>query len=56
MSDTVDPKINPEQAALQLVIEFIRAGKTGPISGVGTGVLDVKKAYSAFLEHLKKEG
>lgn len=56
MSDITDPKSNPEQAALQLVVELIRAGKTGPISGVGTGVSDVKKAYSAFLEHLKKEG
>ena len=56
MSDTVDPKTNPEQAALQLVVELIRAGKTGPISGLAPGINDVKKAYSAFLEHLKKEG
>ncbi|MFS1539536.1 MAG: hypothetical protein ACL7BU_13570 [Candidatus Phlomobacter fragariae] len=53
MTDVIDPKKNPEQAAQQLVIELIRAEKTGPLMGdaakfTSEAVLDAYKYFSNY--------
>ncbi|MFS4412516.1 hypothetical protein [Providencia sp. T47] len=56
MSDVIDPKKNPEQAAQQLLIEMIRAGKTGP--AFGAGIQNNENAlihtFTALSNHFKK--
>ncbi|MDE1479343.1 hypothetical protein KKJ01_14160 [Xenorhabdus bovienii] len=56
MSDVIDPKKNPEQAAQQVLIELIRAEKTGGIHGVGikTNTEALLYAYTAIYNHFKK--
>lgn len=58
MSEIIDPKKNPEQAAQQLLVEMIRAGKTGP--AFGAGLQNNGKAliytFTALKEHFKKLG
>ncbi|WP_392738756.1 hypothetical protein AB3M75_04990 [Serratia ureilytica] len=56
MSDIIDPKKNPEQAAQQLLIELIRAQKTGMISGVAVKSTadSITHSHKVFLEYFKK--
>ncbi|MCT8344213.1 MULTISPECIES: hypothetical protein [Photorhabdus] len=56
MSDVIDPKKNPEQAAQQVLIELIRAGKTGGMHGAGTksSTEALLYAYTSIYNHFKK--
>ncbi|WP_156730752.1 hypothetical protein [Morganella psychrotolerans] len=56
MSDVVDPKINPEQAAQQVIIEIIRAGKSGGFFGAGTkpSTDALLTIFQSIVNHYKK--
>lgn len=51
-SDIVDPTENPQQAALQLVIELIRAGKLSPLQGDASNMLSL---YQQFRHHFESD-
>lgn len=46
------PDQQPKQAALQLVIELVRAGKLSPMQGDASNMLSI---YQQFKEHFEKE-
>ncbi|PHM59148.1 hypothetical protein Xsto_04059 [Xenorhabdus stockiae] len=56
MSDVIDPKKNPEQAAQQVLIELIRADKVGGVHGVGVknNTEALLYVYSTVYNHFKK--
>lgn len=50
MSDVIDPNLYPEKAALQLVIELIRAERVPMQSDNANNIL---KIYDQAVEHFK---
>ena len=46
------PAENPKQAALQLVIELVRAGKLSPLHGDAANMLSI---YEQFKSHFEQE-
>lgn len=46
------PEIVPSQAALQLVIELVRAGKLSPMQGDASNMLSI---YQQFKQHFEQE-
>lgn len=53
MSDVIiQPELYPNQAALQLVIELVRAGKLSPMQGDASNMLAI---YEQFKQHFAQE-
>ncbi len=46
------PSENPKQAALQVVIELVRAGKLSPLQGDASNMLSI---YEQFKTHFEQE-
>ena len=47
-----DPQAEPAQAALQVIIELVRAGKLSPLHGNADNMLDL---YQQFKRHFSQE-
>lgn len=47
------PEKHPKQAALQLVIELVRAGKLSPLQGDASNMLSI---YEQFKTHFEQDG
>lgn len=53
MSDEIThPATSPQQAALQLVIELVRAGKLSPLHGDASNMIAI---YEQFKTHFEAE-
>ncbi|WP_241607849.1 hypothetical protein [Rosenbergiella australiborealis] len=46
------PEKNPKQAALQLVVELVRAGKLSPLQGDASNMLSI---YEQFKTHFEQD-
>jgi len=51
-NEIAQPASNPKQAALQLVIELVRAGKLSPMQGDAANMISI---YEQFKTHFEAE-
>jgi hypothetical protein len=51
-NEIAQPASNPKQAALQLVIELVRAGKLSPLHGDASNMISI---YEQFKNHFEAE-
>ncbi|MFC0140144.1 hypothetical protein ACFFJN_08775 [Erwinia mallotivora] len=54
-SDISHPSSSPKQAALQLVIELVRAGKLSPLQGDASNMISVYEQFKAHFEADKQK-
>jgi len=50
ISEISHPSSNPKQAALQLVIELVRAGKLSPLQGDASNMISIYEQFKAHFE------
>ena len=55
MSDTLNPLLNPERAAQEVLIEMIRAGKISTAVGIANTFTAVMDHYRAELKRVQNE-
>ncbi|ADP11715.1 MULTISPECIES: hypothetical protein [Erwinia] len=51
-NEIAHPSTSPKQAALQLVIELVRAGKLSPLQGDAANMISI---YEQFKTHFESE-
>ncbi|MGE9551930.1 hypothetical protein ACQPT2_12055 [Erwinia amylovora] len=49
-SEIFHPASSPKQAALQLVIELVRAGKLSPMQGDASNMISIYEQFKAHFE------
>ncbi len=54
-SEIAHPSTSPKQAALQLVIELVRAGKLSPLQGDASNMLSIYEQFKAHFEADKQK-
>lgn len=54
-SEISHPASNPKQAALQLVIELVRAGKLSPLQGDASNMISIYEQFKAHFESDKQK-
>lgn len=54
-NDISHPSGSPKQAALQLVIELIRAGKLSPLQGDASNMIAIYEQFKAHFEAGKQK-
>ncbi len=56
MNDPItQPDLYPRQAALQLVIELVRAGKLSPLQGNAENMIDIYQQFKKYFEQDQPE-
>jgi len=54
-NEIAHPSISPKQAALQLVIELVRAGKLSPLQGDASNMISIYEQFRTHFESEKKK-
>lgn len=49
-NEIAHPSSSPKQAALQLVIELVRAGKLSPLQGDASNMISIYEQFKAHFE------
>jgi len=54
-NEIAHPSSSPKQAALQLVIELVRAGKLSPLQGDASNMISIYEQFTTHFESEKKK-